>query len=187
VFQKLILDQPVLLRLEDLTALERLEIIRIYRSVYTNEANFTDHEIFCDITKLVLLKVNDKLIGCSSLEHDRITWLGIDREYAGQNLGTRLFAEIKKLVPETWVSIGLNYPHVIKAATNAKYKLIRNQLKVERLFLEAEKNVNTTAFSCYSGLEHPKLKKAITFSKLPGLTNSYGHGNEYIQIPLIAN
>jgi hypothetical protein len=176
-----------ILNVEELNRPQRDKIISIYRKVYENEHLFNDQEMFHEITKIQILTHSDQIIACSSFVNDRITWLGVDPKLSGNNLGVKLFEQIKIKNPSSWITIGLDYQHVRKAAIKGGFKPIRQEDELKKLFYSVGKNPNESVFHSLIYSEKYAVKGSITFSKLPGKVNNFGHGNDYIQLPLKAN
>lgn len=177
----------------DLDISTKQRMYEIYKKVYTNDFNV--NTMLNKITQVVLTTEGRKIVGCASLCHNRILWVGIDTDFANQGYGKALFKNIKSAVPDSWISVGIDHPKVIATALKSGFKLIKIPSRINFLFESVGKK-KTVAYSSQlddslNDLTNSNIpdNPLVGFSKLPENNNedsNFGHGNKYIQIVLSA-
>lgn len=149
-----------------------------------------DPELYFKRSRLIvtLRTSDDEILATSIIVKNRIIWFGVGEKYKGQKLGTDLLKETLKLEPDSWLAVGLDYPHVIKTALNAGYKTLQDERVIEPLLISAGNNPkkNIPSQLNNSKLEPLGINNSIVFSRIPGKVSHFGHGNDYLQIPLIS-
>lgn len=164
----------------------------IYRKVYTND--FTVDTMLDKITQVILLTEGREVVGCASLSLNRILWVGVDLDFAGQGYGKSLFKTIREAIPNSWITVGIDHPKVIATALKSGFKIARNMKSIEDLFQQgSKKKIVAYSSQIYSPIvditdSNFSDRPLLGFSKLPDNDNpsNFHHGNEYTQVVLTA-
>ena len=119
----------------------------IFSEAYEQAFNTVDEKV----RHYVFLR-DEIVVGCVALNCNRIWRVGVPKIYQGQGVAQRMLKSVKQEMPNSWISVGVDYVPMISVVLNSGFTPIRQREKLENL-LEHRYLDKTKARA------HPKLNE----------------------------
>ena len=154
-----------MLNIEDIPENQKLTVSNIYSKVYPDYWGYK--KAFKNIDKLCLTFEGSNIVAAVSLQGDRIMRFGVDPNYLGRGIATKMLTKLKIKVPNLWVTAGIDYPAVHKVFEKSGFNTCNEYLKIIEYFPE--------------GIIHcDSMTNRLSFTQQVGLTAHISDYKQYI-------